>query len=158
MKIRTDTVTNGEAADARPESGKEMRELAEAISLYRSAMRHVAEKQPARPWAAERRAGRTIRMRLMLVPVLAGALVAAVMAPTLSHLHHGAATRQAVAHATQAAGANTQASLDDTALMNQIDSEISEEVPDALQPLAELSEQAATTKNSVTEKANGTQE
>jgi len=97
-------------------------------------------------------------MRLMLVPVLAGALVAAVMAPTLSHLHHGAATRQAVAHATQAGGANTQASLDDTALMNQIDSEISEEVPDALQPLAELSEQAATTKNSVTEKANGTQE
>ncbi len=163
MKIRTDTVTNGEAAEARPESRDEMRELAEAIGLYRSAMHHVTQKQPPQPWVAERRTARSIPMRLMLVPVLAGALVAAVMAPTLIHLHHGAGTTpHPVAHLVQPAAENSPATanekLDDTALMNQIDSEVSEDVPDALQPLVNVSEQAAATQNSVSEKKNATQE
>jgi hypothetical protein len=41
--------------------------------------------------------------------------------------------------------------------MNQIDSDLSEDVPDALRPLADLSDQAATT-NSVSEKKNVTHE
>jgi hypothetical protein len=47
--------------------------------------------------------------------------------------------------------------MDDTALMNQIDSEVSEDVPDALRPLADLSDQT-TTSNTATEKKNVTQE
>jgi hypothetical protein len=41
--------------------------------------------------------------------------------------------------------------VDDTVLMNQIDSQLSESVPDALEPLADLSAQAAT-QSSVSEK------
>jgi hypothetical protein len=127
-------------------SSQEMREMAEAIGLYRSAMRHVAEKQAARPFvpAAQRTSG--LRMRLVLVPALGAALAAAVIGPAYMHLHHPAAIAGGhVKPITQTANAATaQASVDDTDLMNQIDSEVSEDVPDALQPLADLSDQAAT--------------
>lgn len=132
-------------------SSQEMREMAEALSLYRSAMQHVAEKQAARPFvpAAQRAAG--VRMRLVLVPALGAALAAAVIAPAYMHLHK-TTMAGAPAHPTvQTASTAAQPVMDDSDLMNQIDSEVSEDVPDALQPLEDLSEQsatAATTTNS----------
>lgn len=135
MKFRKDNP--GESgADTRDE----MRELAEAVSLYRSAMRHVAEKQAERPLvpAAQRASG--FRMRLVLVPALGAALAAAVITPTVVHLRHpGAAAIKvapvAPAPAAAAAAAATVAKVDDTQLMDQIDSDLTEGVPDALQPL-----------------------
>lgn len=148
MKFVRDKGLDTEAVDSRDE----MRELAEAVSLYRSAMQHVAEKHAAQPApsftasiAAARHPARSVKMRLVLVPALAAALAAAVIAPAVSHLHHPASTPPAVAHTASPAPEQTVASVDDTQLMNQIDSEVSEDVPDALEPLADLSEQATTT-------------
>jgi hypothetical protein len=153
MKFGGDAGRKGEVGDSRDE----MRELAEAVSLYRSAMQHVAEKQAAgsagsftASMAAEREPAKTAKMRLLLVPALAAALAAAVLAPAVSHLHRSAAVTRAAVHAAGGVPAQTVASVDDTQLMNQIDSEVSEDVPDALQPLADLSEEPAAGTTSTT--------
>ena len=124
------------------ESREDMRELAEAIANYRSAMRHVAEREPARPWNAAEARPKARRTRLLLLPVLAAGLAAAVVIPSYSHFHQQQVpAAHAVAREKATTNAETRASVDDTALMDQIDSDVSEEVPDALQPLAALSEQ-----------------
>lgn len=147
MKFRK--VTNPEK-----DSGREMRDIAEATSLYRSAMQHIAQKHAATPWLSPERLAaqaqhraRTHRMRLVLVPALGAALAAAVIAPAVGHFHH---EKAAVAHLTETAPAPTQtvASLDDTDLMNQIDSDLTQDVPDALAPLADLSSQSGSTNQS----------
>lgn len=146
MKFRKETVTNPEN-----DSGREVREMAEATSLYRSAMHHIAQKHAAAPWtepsrfAAEAQLrARAHRMRLVLVPALGAALAAAVLAPAVGHLHH---EKAAVARVEPAA-APTVASVDDTDLMNQIDSDLDQDVPDALAPLADLSSQSGSTNQS----------
>jgi hypothetical protein len=150
-------------AETRLTSSEEMRELAEAVSLYRSAMRHVAEKQAERPYVRAERRAPGLRMRFVLVPALGAALAAAVITPTVVHLRHSGTTAIRVAPPEQAAAPPTtqQASVEDTDtdLMNQIDSEVSEDVPDALQPLADLSDQAAagTTTTNAEKKEHATQ-
>ena len=59
----------------------------------------------------------------------------AALVPVYSHFHrhHDGIT---AATNTQTNPADARAAVDDTVLMNQIDSELSEEVPDALRPLA----------------------
>jgi hypothetical protein len=152
MKFRKD-VTAGNTAG---ESREEIREIAEALSLYRSAMQHLAEREAARPRIAQRTAARRpIRFTLLLAPALTAAVAAAVLVPVYSHLHHHRGSTPAPI--AQQNPAETRASIDDTALMNQIDSEVSEDVPDALRPLADLSAQTTTT-SSVSEKKNATQE
>jgi len=150
MKIRRDAVANSGTDGTR----EEVREIAEALSLYRSAMHHVAEREAARPFVAERRPSHTMRFRLLLAPALTAAIAAGVLVPVYAHYHdhHTVAKREAPTKTNQ-----SMASMDDTALMNQIDSEVSEDVPDALEPLAALSEQT-TTSNTASEKKNVTQE
>ncbi len=146
MKIRKDAEMENGA-----ESRDEMREMAEALSLYRSAMQHVAEKHAARPLVKERKAAASLRMRLVMVPALAAALAIAVIVPALSH-HHGHAGIKAgpvIAVAPQATNADV-AQVNDTQLMNQIDSDLTEDVPDALQPLADMGTQTATATSSAT--------
>jgi hypothetical protein len=94
-------------------------------------------------------------MRLIAVPALAAALAVAVVAPAVSHWRHASAPApQPQAHRNSAAPVET-ATVDDTRLMNQIDSDLTEDVPDALAPLADMSDQTATTtKNSVPEKTH----
>lgn len=145
-----------DAAHPEPDSTREeMRAMAEALSLYRSAMHHLAEREAARPFAAEPRPARTVRFRLLLAPALAAAVAAGVFVPMYSHYHHHETPAAHTVASTTTAG--THSNIDDTALMNQIDSELSEDVPDALRPLAELSDQA-TTGNTASEKKNVTQE
>jgi hypothetical protein len=157
MKFRRDAVADKTANGTR----EEVREIAEALSLYRSAMQHIAEREAGRPFAqtiADRRPARTIHFRLVLAPALAAAVAAAVLVPVYGHFHHhdGAGPAPVVKIAHQNA-IDTHAAVDDTALMNQIDSEVSEDVPDALRPLADLSDET-TTINAVSEKKNATQE
>jgi hypothetical protein len=151
MIFRKDkSVDSGAEADLT--SSQEMRAMAEALSHYRSAMRHLTEQQLARPIASPPARSRSLRMRLVLVPALGAALAAAVIAPVVSHMHKPAA-KPAVAQAIAPADTANVASVDDTQLMNQIDSDLTEDVPDALQPLADLSNQSATsTKTAGTEK------
>lgn len=140
------------------ETREDVREMAEALSLFGSAMRHMAERRAermtAQPRMAEPRPARSLR--LVLAPALAAAVAVAVGVPTWSHFHSGGAgPAQRPAPAVQ--NTEARASVNDTVLMNQIDSNVSEDVPDALEPLAQLSEQAAAGKNTVSEKKNGSQ-
>jgi hypothetical protein len=152
MKIRKDDEMENEA-EARLASSQEMREIAEALSLYRSAMQHVAEKQAARPFVTERKPAPSFRMRLVMVPALAAALAVAVIVPTVSHLHgHPGIKAGPVAVATPQTPNMNVAQVDDTQLMNQIDSDLTEDVPDALQPLTDMGSQTKTANNSGAEK------
>ncbi len=156
---------------------EEMRNLAEALSLYRSAMHHVAEREtalhPIVQGLAQPRPKRTLGLRLLLAPALAAAVAAGVLLPLYAHFHHPHSSTVAVATEAEPTTTEARVNIDDSVLMNQIDSDLSEDVPDALQPLADLSYQAATTQatttqatttqattttNSVSEKKNATQE
>jgi hypothetical protein len=153
MKFRKDAVTNPE-----PDSSREdLRDLAEALSLYHSAMHHIAEREVDHPFVIEARPARSFPFRFLLAPALATAVAAGVLVPVYGHFRHHAAGSSAVASRTQPNPAQARASVDDAVLMNQIDNDLSEDVPDALRPLADLSDQASTT-NSVSEKKNVTHE
>jgi len=152
MKFRKDVAASSESDASR----EEVREMAEAVSLYRSAMHHIADREAAKPFVAQPGHGRTLGLRLLLAPALAAAVAAGVLIPVFSHLHRGAVKPAPVAFNHQVATEAGHAKVDDTALMNQIDSELSEDVPDALRPLADLSYQT-TTNNSVSEKKDVTQ-
>lgn len=150
MKFRKDAV-----ADPKSDSSREdIRDLAEALSLYRSAMQHIAEREAARPFVAEMRPARHFRLGLLLAPALAAAVAAGVFVPVYSHLHRSSSP---VPRVVASNTADQRSTIDDAALMNQIDSDLSEDVPDAFRPLADLSDPAAT-PNSVSEKKNVTQE
>ncbi len=151
MKFRKDAAANPEPDSSR----EEVRDLAEALSLYRSAMHHIAEREATRPFGAEPARARTFRLRLLLAPALTAVIAAGVLVPVFSHLHRS--TSPVARTVATSAPADQHGTIDDTALMSQIDSELSEDVPDALRPLADLSDQAATS-NSVSEKKNATQE
>jgi hypothetical protein len=141
-----------DGADTRLTSSQEMREMAEALSNYRSAMRHLTDKQVARPFAARRESARSLRIRFVLVPALGAAVAAAVITPAITHMHRPAA-KAPVAQVTAPSETTTVASVNDNDLMNQIDTDLTEDVPDALQPLADISDQSATTtKTTGTEK------
>lgn len=162
MKFRKDNSTES-GADTPLTSSQEMRDLAEALGLYRSAMKHVAEKQAEQPFRGKPVPVRTawtrrVRMRLVLVPALAAAMAAAILAPAVSHLHK-TAVKTTAAQATPQDPSVIVASVDDTELMNKIDSDLTEDVPDALQPLADMDDQTTAkstgtkaTTSSVTEK------
>jgi hypothetical protein len=151
MKFRKAAVANPQT-----DSREEVREIAEALSLYRSAMHHLAERETARPFVAERPHARTIGLRSVLAPALAAAIAVAALVPVYTHYRHNSPPVPRM-RTEQPSAADTRATVDDTALMNQIDSELSEDVPDALRPLADLSDQT-TTNNSSSEKKNVTQE
>lgn len=142
------------------ERREEVREMAEALSLFGSAMRHMADRRAERVQVkpdADRRAGRSPRMRLLLAPALGAAVAIAAAIPAWTHFHEGDAAARRPAPAVQT-NAETRASANDTALMNQIDSDVTQDVPDALEPLAQLSEQAAITNTAVSEKNYASQE
>ena len=147
MKFRREGAGEIEAVESR----EEVRELAEALSLYRSAMTHVAERSSANPRLVVQRSASPFRLRLLLGPALGAGLAAGILLPVYGHLHHrGSAVLQAE-NVTVPDPGSARASVDDTVLMNQIDSQLSETVPDALEPLADLSAQTAT-QSSVSEK------
>ena len=150
MTFRSEGTGETEALDSTDrESREEVREIAEALSLYRSAMTHLADRSTAHPRVAAQRSAAPSRFRLLLGPALGAALAAGILLPVYGHLrHHSAAVATNVSVAD---AASARASVDDTALMNQIDDQLSENVPDALAPLADLSVQAAT-QSSVSEK------
>ena len=153
MKFRKNAVANSEPDASRDE----LRELAEAVSLYRSAMHHIADREAARPFAADRRPTRTLGLRFLLAPALTAIVAAGIFVPIYTHLHRPSSRPAAQIPKEQLNAATTLADVDDTVLMNQIDSQLSEDVPDALRPLADLSDQS-TTHNSVSEKKNVTKE
>jgi hypothetical protein len=154
MKFRREGTGQAEAQELRaqelraPESREEVRELAEALSLYRSAINHMAERSSAHPRPARsrstHRSAHPFRLRLLVGPALGAVLAAGILVPLYGHLHHQDPVVLQSENTTAPDPATARASVDDTALMNQIDSQLSETVPDALEPLAALSVQTAT--------------
>lgn len=140
MKFRREETGKSEAQNGADRETREgVRELAEALSLYRSAMSHLAERSTAHPRLVEVRRAAWFRFRLLLGPALGAALAAGILLPVYGHLrHHSPAVLEAQGNRT-ADETSTRASMDDTVLMNQIDNQLSENVPDALAPLADLS-------------------
>jgi hypothetical protein len=112
-------------------------ELAASIRDFRSAVTHVAERETARPVAASwlapaRKRRRSHQQRIVLGLAFAALLFLATL-PWLSH-SRPAATQPAIQATAAAAPANDS----DTALLEQVDADVSESVPSSLAPLAEL--------------------
>jgi hypothetical protein len=140
------------------EAREDVREMAEALSLFGSAVRHMADRRAAqmevRAQRPQARRTPSPRLRLVLAPALAVAVAVAV--PAWSYFHRGETAARSPAPAAQH-DTEARAGVNDTVLMNQIDSDVSEDVPDALEPLAQLSEQAAATQSTTTENSNVSQ-
>jgi hypothetical protein len=141
---------------------EEVRELAEALSLFRSAVRHIAEREALHPAPALPPArSRYIRLLLqpaLLAPVMATAIFFASL-PVYRHFRpapHPAIAVTASGPSVAAPNAGTA----DAELMTQIDAEVSEDVPDALQPMADFGSASPLTQHtsSAMEKNHVTQE
>ena len=103
---------------------------------FRAAVHRAAERQTSQPvpfgWLnAARRRRQVAQRRLMLAWATVAASAALLFAATMPLLHHPTTVSTPVA-VTQVR------STDDTALLEQIDTAVSESVPSSLAPLAEL--------------------
>ncbi|HYK35372.1 hypothetical protein [Alloacidobacterium sp.] len=141
-------------------SRRDLEVLANSISQFRAAVHHIASQgEPAQvAWQLEqaRQRRRSVRRRLVLewamAAVTAIVLCAAAVVPTVnSHREHVAqlqAQRQAQILKQREA---------DSALLDQVTSELSEAVPDSMQPLAEMGADHVSYQSTAgeTEKNNG---
>lgn len=122
-------------------------EFAASIRDFRSAVTHVAEREAGRPIAANwlepaRKRHRTAQHRMALSWACAALLCLATL-PITIHSRH-----DAVAHNVTPAAIAPAASPDsDTALLEQVDTDVSESVPPSLAPLTELDNLTATSSD-----------
>jgi hypothetical protein len=121
-------------------------QFAADLRNLRSAVHRAAERSGSRPLSSAwlisaKRRQRATQRRVMLVWGLVGTCAALLCLGTLPLLHRAApVVEQPVAHQVQ-----TQSPADDTALLEQVDSAVSESVPSSLAPLATLDEWNSTT-------------
>jgi len=131
-------------------------ELAASISLFRAAMYSIAERETARPVAADwlapaRTRRRRAQRRLVLAWTCAAALSLAIL-PRSFHTQVSPHPQVAAQHPSAAPSDNADTS--DTALLEQVDNAISEPVPSSLAPLNEMDSWNSTTSTTHTEKKN----
>jgi hypothetical protein len=116
-------------------------ELAAAISNFRSAVTHIADRETARPvpadWLAPARQRRRRAQHNMILAWACAALLCFAMLP-LSVDSHPAPVHQAVVPVA------VQAPESDSALLEQVDTNVSQSVPSPLAPLVELENWNAT--------------
>lgn len=123
-------------------------ELAASIRDFRSAVTHVADRETARPVAAEwlapaRKRRRSHQQRVVLAWACAALLCFATLPWSSSHSH-----RTVVHPAISAASVSVApAAESDSALLEQVDADVSESVPSSLAPLAELDSWNAASAN-----------
>ncbi|QNI31329.1 hypothetical protein H7849_19910 [Alloacidobacterium dinghuense] len=136
----TRETTNRDVQELYPESDaatkRDLEGLAHSISEFRAAVFQIAARSTgsATEWGLEqaRVRRRSAQRRVMLEWAVAAALCVAALAPAVGfYRNHAAAVR-----------AEHQAQLlkqreADTALLDQVTNELSEAVPDSMQPLAE---------------------
>jgi hypothetical protein len=131
-------------------------ELAASISLFRAGMHSIAERETARPVAADwlvpaRTRRRRAQRRLVLAWTCAAALSLAIL-PRSFHTQVSPHPQVAAQHPSAAPSDNADTS--DTALLEQVDNAISEPVPSSLAPLNEMDSWNSTTSTTHTEKKN----
>jgi hypothetical protein len=116
-------------------------QFGEDLRNFRAAVNRAAERQTSQPvpfgWlnAAKRR--RASHRRIVLAWTCAGLLCVSAL-PLLHYSKTAGAPSRIVSH-------NMQPGTDDTALLEQVDTAVSESVPSSLAPLAELDNWDATT-------------
>ena len=108
---------------------------------FRAVLHRATERQTSQPvpfgWLnAAKRRRRQAHRRVMLAWATGAACAGLLFAGTLPLLHHPKAVIPV---------AVTQPGIDDTALLEQVDSAVSESVPSSLAPLAELDDWSSTT-------------
>lgn len=131
-------------------------EFAASIRDFRSAVTHVAERETARPVAADwlvpaRKRRRNHQQRVVLGWAMAALLCFATL-PWTSH-SHPAAIHPVTSAAVAASAAPAPES--DTALLEQVDADVSESVPAPLAPLEELDSLDTSTNGSGASSAYG---
>jgi hypothetical protein len=133
-------------------------EFAARIRDFRSAVEHVAARETARPvaagWLALAQKRRRSAQQRMILGWACAALLCFATLPFSTSSHH-AAPPQIVPVAV--ATATVPAADSDTALLEQVDTDVSESIPSSLAPLAELdSWSTQTTNNSSDSSVNRT--
>lgn len=110
-------------------------ELTAHLRDFRSAVTIVAEREMRRAQANGRVSIRPVALagRLIWAPALLMLMLSiAAGVVSRSHSHHAMRAQAAIA---TAAAPNSNQSVDDTALMSEIDQDLSEDTPDSLAPL-----------------------
>ena len=161
----TKETTNRQVQEMYPESDaatkRDLEGLANSISQFRAAVRHIAERQGEQTqqvaWQLDqaRQRRKSAQKRIMLewavATTTAIVLCLTMLVPTVEYYRN---------HATQLRAQQQEQLLKqreaDTALLDQVTSELSEAVPDSMQPLAEMDVDYAsdTTSTGKTEKKN----
>ena len=161
----TKETTNRQVQEMYPESDaatkRDLEGLANSISQFRAAVRHIAERQGEQTrqvaWQLDqaRQRRKSTQKRIMLewavATTTAIVLCLTMLVPTVGYYRN---------HATQLRARQQEQLLKqreaDTALLDQVTSELSEAVPDSMQPLAEMDVDYAsdTTSTGKTEKKN----
>jgi|SRR5271170_5889528 len=129
-------------------------DFAAAISDFRTAVHHIAERETSKPVPASwlipaRRRHKSAQRRIVLAWSLVAACAALLCIGTLPLLHQ---TKPVVDPPVVAHQNNPS---DDTALLEQVDNAVSESVPSSLAPLADLdSWNSATSTNELDSKSS----
>jgi uncharacterized protein (DUF2252 family) len=137
----TKETTNRQVQELYPESDaatkRDLEGLANSISQFRAAVHHIAARsaESAMDWGFEqaRARSRSAQRRVMLEWAVAAALCVAALVPAVGFYHQHAAQVRAEQQAQMLKQREA-----DTALLDQVSSELSEAVPDSMQPLAEV--------------------
>jgi predicted anti-sigma-YlaC factor YlaD len=118
--------------------------LQASIRDFRSAVHHIAQLETSQPvpanWLAPAQGRRRTAQRRLMLAWTCSALLCAGIVPLSTHLHQ---TQQAQQQAQQQAA--TQSYAADTALLEQVDSAVSESVPSSLAPLTALDSWSSST-------------
>ena len=154
----TRETTNRQVQDFYPESDaatkRELEGLANAISHFRTAVHDAAERQSRSPLQLDGAQARrqSARRHVFLEWAVAAVLCVMALVPALGYYRNHEAQRQA-----QRQEQLLKQRAADTALLEQVASELSESVPDSMQPLADMDTDDASYQTSVrgTEKKNG---
>jgi hypothetical protein len=155
----TKETTNRQVQEMYPESDaaskRDLEGLANSISQFRAAVHHVAARssEEGMDWGFEqaRVRRRTAQRRIMLEWAVAAVLCVVALVPAVGffrdHAKQVRAERQAQILKQREA---------DTALLDQVSSELSEAVPDSMRPLAEMdADYVSYQTTGETEKKNG---
>lgn len=131
-------------------------EFAASIRDFRSAVTHVAERETAQPvtadWLAPARKRHRYAQQRMVLGWAAAALLCVATLPLSMHSRH-AAIPAAIAPAVPTVAA--PAADTDTALLEQVDTEVSRSVPTSLAPLADLDSLNKTSSNTSSDSSDG---